>query len=184
MNVAWNHRGSITDAKKFKGMSERACWNHNNLRKILQQEMYYGAVVGHKRQTICVGGKHTAFVPKKEQFIVEGKHEGIVTKEEFLKAQEIFYKQGKTKNIIPKTYPLYRKVKCGTCGRAMVYKSYTFRGADYKYFGCVHAKEQVGDDGCCKRYITETDLNEIVWTAMRKLLDLTDSVKLKLDKQK
>ena len=120
--------------------------------------MYYGAIVGHKRQGLGVGCKHTATVPKKEQYIVEGKHEGIVTKEEFLRAQELFYKQRKTKKVIPKTYPLYRKVKCGTCGRTMSYKTYSFRGEDYKYFGCPHAKEHVGDDGCCKKYITEGNL--------------------------
>lgn len=40
---------------------------------------------------------------------MEGKHDGIITKEDFLKAQEIFYEIDETKNIIPKTYPLYRK---------------------------------------------------------------------------
>ena len=51
--------------------------------------------------------------------------------------------QRKTKKVIPKTYPLYRMVKCGTCGRAMTYKTYSFRGEEYKYFGCPHAKEHV-----------------------------------------
>ena len=77
----------------------------------MKQEMYYGAIVGHKRQGIGVGCKHTASVPKEEQFIVEGRHEGIITKEDFLKAQEIFCEIGEMKNVIPKTYPLYRKVK-------------------------------------------------------------------------
>ena len=40
---------------------------------------------------------------------------------------------------------LVEKVKCGTCGRAMSYKTYSFRGENYEYFGCPHAKEQVGD---------------------------------------
>lgn len=130
-----------------------------------------------------MGCKHTATVPKEEQFIVEGRHEGIVTKEEFLRAQEIFCKQRKTKKVIPKTYPLYRKVKCGTCGRAMTYKTYSFRGEEYKYFGCPHAKEQVGEDGCCKKYVTEDNLNAIVWSVVRQLLDMTDAFKKKLDKQ-
>ena len=78
--------------KKFADSSHKACWTHTNLRTILKQEMYYGAIVGHKRQALTVGGKHTTSVPKDEQFIVEGRHEGIVTKEEFQKAQEIFYK--------------------------------------------------------------------------------------------
>lgn len=177
------YRRKHPGTKKFADTSDMVCWNHNNIRNILQQEMYYGAIVGHKRQGLGVGCRHTATVPKEEQFIVEGKHEGIVTKEEFLRAQEIFCKQRKTKKVIPKTYPLYRKVKCGTCGRAMTYKTYSFREEDYKYFGCPHAKEQVGEDGCCKRYITEDNLNAIVWSVVRQLLDMTDAFKKKLDKQ-
>lgn len=46
----------------------------------MKQEMYYGAIVGHKRQGIGVGCKHTVSVPKEEQFIVESRHAGIITK--------------------------------------------------------------------------------------------------------
>ena len=177
------YRRKHPGTKKFASASDKACWTHTNLRTILKQEMYYGAIVGHKRQGLGVGCKHTASVPKEEQFIVEGRHEGIITKEEFQKAQEIFYKIGETKKVIPKTYPLYRKVKCGTCGRAMSYKTYSFRGENYKYFGCSHAKEQVGEDGCCKRYVIEDNLNAIVWSVVSQLLDMTDAFKKKLDKQ-
>ena len=59
----------------------------------------------------------------------------------------------------------------------------SFRGEEYKYFGCPHAKEQVGEDGCCKRYVTEDNLNAIVWSVVRQLLDMTDAFKKKLDKQ-
>lgn len=177
------YRRKHPGTKKFANSSDKACWTHANLRTILKQEMYYGAIVGHKRQGIGVGCKHTAAVPKEEQFIVEGKHEGIITKEEFQKAQEIFYKIGETKKVIPKTYPLYRKVKCGICGRAMSYRTYSRNGITYRYFICPHAKEQVGEDGCCKRYVIEDNLNEIVWSVIRRLLDMTDTFKKKLDKQ-
>ena len=177
------YRRKHPGTKKFINSSDKACWTHANLRTILKQEMYYGAIVGHKRQGIGVGCKHTASVPKEEQFIVEGRHEGIITKEDFLKAQEIFYEIGETKNVIQKTYPLYRKVKCGICGRAMSYKTYSRNGVTYRYFTCPHAKEQTGEDGCCKRYIIEDNLNEIVWSVIRQLLDMTDAFKQKLDKQ-
>jgi len=177
------YRRKHPGTKKFADASDMVCWNHNNIRSILQQEMYYGAIVGHKRQGLGVGCKHTATVPKEEQFIVEGRHEGIVTKEEFLRAQEIFCKQRKTKKIIPKTYPLYRKVKCGTCGRAMSYRTYSRNGVTYRYFTCPHAKEQTEEDGCCKRYVIEDNLNEIVWSVIRQLLDMTDAFMKKLDKQ-
>ncbi|MCR5517038.1 MAG: recombinase zinc beta ribbon domain-containing protein, partial [Lachnospiraceae bacterium] len=116
-------------------------------------------------------------------FIVEGKHEGIITKEEFQKAQEIFYKIGETKKVVPKTYPLYRKVKCGTCGRAMSYRTYSRNGVTYRYFTCPHAKEQTEEDGCCKRYVIEDNLNDVVWSVVKKMLDMSDSLKKKLDMQ-
>lgn len=178
------YRRKHPESRKFANASVKSSWNYNNLSKILQQEMYYGAVVGHKRSAVCVGGKHTAAVPKEEQFIVEGAHEGIVTKEEFLKVQEIFCKTGGRKQGSLGNYPLYRKVRCGTCGRAMIYKQYSFRGIEYRYFGCTYAKEQVGENGCCKKYIKETDLNAIVWSVVRQLLDMTEVVKKKLDEQK
>lgn len=65
----------------------------------------------------------------------------------------------------------------------MSYKTYSFHGENYEYFGCPHAKEQVGDDGCCRRYVKADELNEIVWVAIRQLLDMTDAFKKKLDKQ-
>lgn len=80
-------------------------------------------------------------------------------------------------------YPLYRKVKCGTCGRAMSYRTYSRNGVTYRYFTCPHTKEQTEEDGCCKRYVTEDNLNEIVWSVIRQLLDMTDAFKKKLDKQ-
>lgn len=177
------YRRKHPGTKKFINSSDKACWTHANLRMILKQEMYYGAIVGHKRQGIGVGCKHTASVPKEDQFIVEGRHEGIITKEEFLKAQEIFCEIGETKNVIPKTYPLYKKVKCGICGGAMSYKTYFRNGVTYRYFICPHAKEQTDEDGCCKRYIIEDSLNEIVWSVVRQLLDMTDVFKQKLDRQ-
>lgn len=64
----------------------------------------------------------------------------------------------------------------------MVYKTYSRNGVAYRYFSCPHAKEQVDEDGCCKRYATEDNRNAIVWLAVRQLLDMTDSFGKKLDK--
>ena len=60
------------DKKNFRNTSDQAGWNHNSVRNILKQEMYYGAVVGHKREGIGVGWNHSVAVPKEEQVIVEG----------------------------------------------------------------------------------------------------------------
>lgn len=178
------YRTKHPESSKFGHKSSKSCWSHCSVRKILQQEMYYGAIVGHKRQALSVGGRHTAKVDKSEQYIVEGMHDGIVSKEEFLEVQKRFHKQSKTERIIPKDYPLYRKVKCGTCGRAMNFRVHIFRGNEYRYFVCPHAKEQIAEGGCSRRYTTEELLNKVVWETMRRFLDMTDAVKVKLDEQK
>jgi hypothetical protein len=175
------YRRKHPKSKKFANTSVKSCWNHNCLRNILKQEMYYGAVVGHKRQGIGVGCRHTTAVPKAEQFIVEGKHDGIVTKEEFEKAQGIFYTRAETKKKQDVNYPLHRKVRCGVCGRAMQHKSYMFRQIKYSYFGCQHSTEQVGENRCSKRYTLEDDLNAVVWSAVRKILDMTDAIEQRLE---
>ena len=65
----------------------------------------------------------------------------------------------------------------------MSYKTYSRNGVTYRYFTCPHAKEQTGEDGCCKRYAIEDNLNEIVWSVIKQLLDMTDALKQKLNKQ-
>lgn len=40
-----------------------------------------------------------------------------------------------------------------------------------------------GAGGCCRRYVTEDNLNAIVWSVVRQLLDMANSFKKKLDKQ-
>ena len=177
------YRRKHPKSKKFAGVSELNCWNHNSVRRILQQEMYYGAVVGHKRQGTIVGCKHTTVVPKEEQFIVDGRHEAIVSKEDFLKVQEMFVRRSETKKLVDKSYPLYRKVKCATCGRAMMFKANTVRGREYRYFACPHAVTQI-EDGCCKDWFKESDLNNIVWSAIQSLLALTDATEKRLKEKK
>lgn len=64
----------------------------------------------------------------------------------------------------------------------MSYRTYSRNGVTYRYFTCPHAKEQTEEDGCCKRYVTEDNLNDVVWSVIRQLLDMTDVFKQKLDK--
>lgn len=168
------------DKKKFRNVSKMNCWSTYNVRSILQQEMYYGAVVGHKRKNLGVGSKHTTAVPKEKQVIVEGMHPGIVTKEEFLEVQKIFHKRGETKRVVEKTYPLWKKVKCGTCGRSMRRKSKIINGVDYRYFYCPYAQEQVGEGGCTKRFTPEDELNEAVWKSVKAMIAAAGGVREKI----
>ena len=171
------------DKNIYKNTSRMDCWNDNSVRRLLKQEMYYGTVVQHKREGIGVGWKHSVAVPKEDQMIVEGKHPGIVTKEEFLQAQKIFGKRGETKRVVEKTYPLWRKVKCGICGRALPMKSGVVRGVDYRYFYCHHATVQTREGGCTKEFMREDVLNDLVWDSVKGLLSAAGEAKKRVGKK-
>lgn len=178
------YRRKHPDKKKFANTSDKACWSGNSVRKVLQQEMYYGAVVGHKRQGVGVGWKHSTTVPKEDQVIVENMHPGIVTKEEFLQAQKIFKKKEKTKRVTDKSYPLWKMVICGNCGRAMSRRSKVIYGVDYRYFFCHHAREQVGEGGCSRKNFREERLNEVVWKSVKAMIDAAGDAKEKARKRR
>lgn len=87
--------------------------------KILRQEMYYGAVVGHKREYVMPCSKVSRAVPKSEQIIIEGKHEAIVSKEEWQQAQEVIRKVKSPVRASGMRYALKGVARCGCCGRAV-----------------------------------------------------------------
>ncbi len=158
------------ESKKFTRISEYNCWDVNNVRKILTQEMYYGAVVSHKREAVTVGGKHTRAVPKEEQMIVEGMHPGIVTKEEFEKVQAGFRKVKKPA-VGKKQYPLKGKVVCGCCGSSMYHVWNNIRERwHYGYWKCNRAAYFPGM-GCVK-YLKDEALEMAVWDAIQGMVEL------------
>ena len=177
------YRRKHPGTKKYENSSALSCWTMDNVRNILQQEMFYGAVVQHKRERIGVGSKHTRAVPKDKQIIVEGMHEPIVSKEVFLQAQEIFYHWEDRKPAKARDFPLKGKVKCAVCGRSMSYRSNTIRGRDYNYFWCPLSKYQDGSQ-CSKEYIREADVNEVVWQSIRQLQTLADKAAGRIDEKK
>lgn len=107
------------DQKKFKNQSSELAWNLTMVLKILRQEMYYGAVVGHKREYVMPCSKVSRAVPKSEQIIIEGKHEAIVSKEEWQQAQEVIRKVKSPVRASGMRYALKGVARCGCCGRAV-----------------------------------------------------------------
>lgn len=64
------------------------CWTGGVINRVLQNEIYTGAVVSLKSTMDSRKGKLVAR-PKAEWVRVEGMHEAIVTKEEFRRVQEM-----------------------------------------------------------------------------------------------
>lgn len=62
-------------------------WDSSRVWKILTAYVYTGAMVLGKTKTLISGKSIVRTVPKGQQFITEGTHEAIVSREEFEKAQ-------------------------------------------------------------------------------------------------
>ena len=66
-----------------------------------------------------VGHTHTVRVSRGDWIAVEDTHEGIVTREEFDRAQAEMRTFPERSEIKRHDWPLYGKVRCGVCGYAM-----------------------------------------------------------------
>ena len=77
-------------------------WDSGKVRKILQNKIYTGTVVNGKTRVTEVGGSHFRQVPEEEQICIPGRHEAIVTEQEYLLALEVLKNNGckKEKNIL------------------------------------------------------------------------------------
>ena len=166
-------------AKKFKLKTERKEWSSIMVLNIIRQEMYYGAIVQHKRQRITVGSKHTAIVPKEEQFIVENQHEGIVTKEEWTAAQAAIRPIRKRTTYNKRDYPLRGVARCACCHRMIQY----FGKVKRPYFTCEVTKHDANSK-CFHGKVFEDELNEVVWQSLQSMFALSDDLSGKLNQQK
>ena len=170
-------------SKKFGNVTEFCCWSDCSIIRILQNKVYYGAVVGHKREQVSACSKHTVQVAENEQIVVEDMYPGIVTKDEFMAVQKRFRKIDRKEGMKKerKKPLLMGKAVCGVCGRQMHFRTHFIRGKEYSYILCTHARHQ-RDGQCCRRYSRETDVNEVIWQSVKKLMDAADDVEEAEDK--
>lgn len=165
--------------KLFKRIDSPKIWQTNRILAIIQDESYYGAVVQHKRQRVSVGSRHTTAVAKEDQFIVEGMHESIVSKEEWLQVQSIIRPISKRSKYVARDYPLRGVAYCGACHRALQYDGRAKR----PYYIC-QVNKFIETSECYKGKIYEDDLNETVWQSMKAYLSLADELAGKLKRQR
>lgn len=115
-------------------------WEASTVLFILKNEVYAGRLQWKKKEQKKSKNpdkrRDTKTRPRSEWIDVEGKHEPLVSKEIFAKAQAIL----KGKHHVPYqlvngiTNPLAGLVKCGICGNSMVYRPYSHQ--QYPHLMC------------------------------------------------
>lgn len=146
-------------------------WDSTRVWKILTAYVYTGAMVLGKSQRLISGKSISRTVPKGQQYITEGTHEAIVSREEFEKAQLVINNRNKVV-MGSVDFPLKGKVRCGNCRRAM--------GYDYKQtspiFWCREGQELIGQTKCSSEIFQANDIENAVFQALKKELSLLGSL--------
>lgn len=140
----------------WPSVQEENIWTRNIISKILRDERYIGTNVYGKRMRDQVGHHHTVKISKAEWITTSGTHDGIVTQEEFDKAQLAMREFMERDGINLGEWVLRHKVRCGVCGYAM-----TRSKAKHPIYYC--RTNRVSDAFACpSERVPEADILEAV----------------------
>lgn len=142
----------------------RLYWHSDTIRKIIDNEVYMGCMVYGKTKIIEAGSGKEINVPKEEWKIIEGHHPAIISREDYLKVQQMRPKANRSYLPKPRNIILKGKVYCGGCGCIM--QADKLRDDRY-YYRCAYRK--YGSDNQCfsakidNRILENVVLNELKW---------------------
>lgn len=134
-------------------------WHESTVARILADERYTGMYIIGKREVTEVGGHRVRLKAESEWIKIPDHHPAIISKELYDQVQALRPKKCGTKKNV-NTYPLRRKVFCGSCGHAMARTS----SKNHAYI-CRHS--QVDDAAPCHGLrISEAELERILYNML------------------
>lgn len=156
----------IAKTEKFQNSK----WYMQTVRRILQDPIYLGWMVGGKyRSEFHTNGvKGSQPVPREEWIITKGTHEPIITEDLFNRAQEYFAETQKDKGMAAKYNSKSKQasifkghLRCGECGQAMfLRRKKNHRGeAVWWYYCALH--ENYNSSYCIKKAIKQEAVESI-----------------------
>lgn len=133
-------------------------WSYPTIDVILKNRVYTGAMVQHKSEKISYKVEKYHYIPEEEQYIVEGMHEPIVSKDTFEQVRETMKKRTRMPGFnheVKKVNPYAGILVCGDCG----YNLQRVTCQDGYECSSYHNK---GNKICCSHFIKKTVLDTIV----------------------
>ena len=116
---------------------KRDFWERATIKDMLHNPIYIGKVTWGKQKTVKEKDPVTGRVVKRrvrnnEQQIYEGKHDGLISEEQFYKVRQIYGSQAPAKMNTELVNPLSGLLVCRKCGRGLRYIAYN-NGAVPRY---------------------------------------------------
>lgn len=134
----------------------------------MQNKVYLGTVVNGKNRVKEIGGNHFRQVPDEEQICVPGRHEAIITEQEFLLASEVIKNNGcqrGKKHTLKQESILQGKLRCGHCKRSLIRIDCT----RIPCFTCKRAGYEQ-ESRCISGRISESELEEAILDCINQKL--------------
>lgn len=159
-------------------------WGSSRINKILRNPVYYGAHTVCKTHQKYIRSNTYNVIPREDREIIEGCHEAIVTKEEWLRVQTMM--DARPDVGIGNNCPYYNifhgLIVCGTCGHSMQSR-YEKRGRtdknrftgeardpiDKAYYTC-QMYNRSGKQACTSHKIEARDLYNLVLEDIQDLI--------------
>ena len=144
-------------------------WSSRTIALILQNEVYTGAMVQGRNRVISYKVHKQINVPENEWFIVPNKHEAIIDKVTFEKAQALHGRDTRTAPGEQKVYPFSGFVYCADCKKSMHRRT----SRNLTYYAC---RSYTDKRVCSKHSIREDKLEKAVLTALQMQIALVDQL--------
>lgn len=171
------HSGKEVGNRKVT--DEEWVWDTRMVWNILRNYAYAGALVQGKTKRVSVGSRSRRNVRKKEWFIVEDTHEGIVTPEEFEEAQAVIRQMDIPQARLDSGFSLRGKIRCGNCNRVMV-----FHDSATPVIYCSHAVEAGQASKCDRTRYTSRWIESVVLYSLNHQLLLLGNLAGQLEDKK
>lgn len=144
-------------------------WSAVAVKRILTNESYIGTLVQGKEEKVNYKVKKSFMKPEEEWTKVEGAHQAIVSKEDFMLVQELLKIDTRAGKGEKKAHIYAGLLFCGDCMEPMIRRVNRYKGKKTVSYIC--ATKNAGGD-CTRHTISEENLTHLVLTGLRQQVAL------------
>ncbi len=175
----------ITKAKKHENTK---FWYKSAIKRISENPTYTGIIAGGRYQSNFLKGGGRIEIGIKDWIITENAHDPIVDKGIFEQVQKIRHNRKEVYNskikvnaeLVPNIYKGI--IFCGECASNMMRHKVKRASGVIEYFFLCNVYEQVDKNACSKKYVSETELNGILFNAISRQIELAVSINKIIEK--
>lgn len=152
------------------------CWYKSAVRRILSNPVYLGHMVQGKTKSDLWGNGSCVNIPQEQWVEIKNTHEALVDEETFLTVRQIKQEResDEVKERSPQTENILKGcVFCGDCKRSMKRRKTPKSNGNEIYFFTCATYEDISQKDCIKKRMDEPELLSILYTTIRKQIDLT-----------